>query len=193
MVYCGSVVDIIKDIKDIKDESKLLRIMSILLVLCALLALGMIISTTMRINAYGSTPTVVSGKLDGVEGSYHSIDLHAGGNTYNLEKDARYSKRTYGVINDLALRPLMRALKMEVGKTMQLEYVQVAKKNAIVQLSIDGIEYVHKDKAVADFIGENKTLRTIGIISFSVFVILAILAWKGSVRLKNRTANDGPH
>ena len=191
MAHCGSVVALIKNIR---DESQLLRLLSISSVLCALLALGLIIATTMRINAYGSTPAVVSGKLDGVEWCNHSIDLHAGGNTYNFEEDtAWFSKRTYGVINDLKLYPLMRALEMEVGKTMQLEYVQVAKKNAIVQLSIDGIEYVHKDKAVADFIGENKTLRTIGIISFSVFVILAILAWKGSVRLKNRTANDGPH
>ena len=191
MAHCGSVVDIIKDIK---DESQLLRLLSISSVLCALLALGMIISTTMRINAYGSTPTVVSGKLDGVEGGNHSIDLHAGGNTYNFEEDtAWFSKRTYGVINDLKLYPLMRTLKMKVGKTMQLEYVQVGKEKAIVQLSIDGIEYVRKDKAVADFIGKYKTMRTIWTVSLGVFVILAILAWKGSVRLKNRTANDGPH
>ena len=193
MVYCGSVVDIIKDIKDIKDESKLLRIMSILLVLCALLALGAIILTTMRINAYGSTPTVVSGKLDGIEGGYNSIDLHVCENTYSLEKDDGYSKRTYGVINNLSLRPLMRALEMEVGKTVQLEYAQLAMKKEIVQLSIDGIEYVCKDKAVADFIEENKTARTTATISLGVFVILALLAWKGSIRLKNRTANDGPH
>ena len=190
MAYCGSVVDIVKDIK---DTSQALRLISILLVPLVLLALWMIIFATMCINAYGSTPTVVSGKLDGVEWRNHSIDLHAGGNTYNFEEDTDwFSKRTYGVINDLKLYPLMRALKMEVGKTMQLEYVQVDKEKAIVQLSIDGIEYVRKDKAVADFIGKYKTLQTIGIISFSVFVILAILAWKGSVRLKNRTANDGP-
>ena len=86
----------------------------------------------------------------------------------------------------------MRALEMEVGKTVQLEYAQLAMKKEIVQLSIDGIEYVHKDKAVADFIEENKTARTTATISLGVFVILAILAWKGSVRLKNRTANDEP-
>ena len=190
MAYFGSVAYLIKDIK---DESQLLRLLSISSVLCALLALGMIIATTMRINAYGSTPTVVSGKLDGVEWCNHSIDLHAGGNTYNFEEDtAWFSKRTYGVINDLKLYPLMRTLKMKVGKTMQLEYVQVGKEKAIVQLSIDGIEYVRKDKAVADFIGKYKTMRTIWTVSLGVFVILAIIAWKGSVRLKNRTANDGP-
>ena len=190
MAYFGSVAYLIKDIK---DESQLLRLLSISSVLCALLALGMIIATTMRINAYGNTPTVVSEKLDGVEWCNHSIDLHAGGNTYNFEEDtAWFSKRTYGVINDLKLYPLMRTLKMKVGKTMQLEYVQVGKEKAIVQLSIDGIEYVRKDKAVADFIEENKTARTTATISLGVFVILALLAWKGSIRLKNRTANDGP-
>ena len=191
MVYCGSVAYLIKDIK---DESQLLRLFSISSVLCTLLALWMIIFATMCINAYGSTPAVVSEKLDSVEWCNHSIDLHAGGNTYNFEEDiAWFSKRTYGVINDLKLYPLMRTLKMKVGKTIQLEYVQVGKEKAIVQLSIDGIEYVRKDKAVADFIGKYKTMRTTWSVSLGVFVILAILAWKGSVRLKNRTANDGPH
>ena len=57
MAYFGSVAYLIKDIK---DESQLLRLLSISSVLCALLALGMIIATTKRINAYGNTPTVVT-------------------------------------------------------------------------------------------------------------------------------------
>lgn len=159
-----------------RQKSRVRPTIRILLLIIALMDLAMILSVTARINAYGSAPVVVSEKLEGVEPSYgYSIDLHAGGNTYNLEKDSRFSRRSFGVVDDLKLFPLMCALQAEVGKTIHLEYVQVSGKKAIVQLSADGTEYVNKAVAVADFIGEYRTMRAIGIGFLGALALLLIL------------------
>lgn len=165
-----------------RQDSKARVTICILLLIIALMDFAMIISVTTRINAYGGMPTVISDKLEGVEPGYgYAIDLHVGGNTYYIEKDDRFSKRSFGVVDDLKLFPLRCALETELGKTAHLEYVQVAGKNSIVQLSIDGVEYVDKDVAIADFIGSNRAMRTTGIVFLGSLAILSILVWKGII------------
>ena len=52
----------------------------------------------------------------------------------------------------------------------------------VVMLSMNGIEYVNKDAAVNDFIGLERTTRTIGIVILCLLIILFVLVWKGIIR-----------
>ena len=141
-----------------------------------------IIGLTNQIAAYSKEPTFSDGVLEWVGSGYNgSIRLRVNGNIYKIEKQSEYSKRTFGVVDDLKLHPLMLLLDTKVGKKVQLEYVTPGKIPVIVQLVIDGKEYINKDIAVNDFIGLNQTTRIIYAVALCILVIIIVLALKGVI------------
>ena len=152
------------------------------LALLIVLALAAVIGTSCHIRSYAKEPTAITGILEDVKSSPNcSIELCVGGNGYRLYKDNRYSKRSFGVLNNVALGVLENALYDQIGKEVYLEYVQLEANPIIVQLSRDGKNFVTKEVAVQDFIGYETTARRIWGSVFGIAAILLLLIWKGII------------
>lgn len=149
----------------------------------AFLAVMAIIGTTCNIHSFDKESIALTGKLEKINPYYHgSIVLSVKGGSYKLSKDNQFSKRSFGVVNNLPLNDLKNALYGEIGKNVYLEWIQVGSKKIIVQLSVDGTDYVDKDVAVHDFIKSERTVRTIWIVVLVIAIVLLWLAQKNIIR-----------
>ena len=133
-----------------------------------LLASVAIITLSVHINELLEMPIFVSGRLQKVEYSYQqSLELHIDGEIYVLRKKSKYSKRSFGLRDNMTLREIRTLLEHNINRgDIELEYVQESGKNLIVRLSIADIDYIDKDIAVRDFVGLE---RTILLFYFSLF------------------------
>lgn len=153
------------------------------LAILMLIALMAIIGTTHNIQAFAEIPTSVSGRLEKINFWYHeALQIHIDGNPYVIRKESQYSKRSFGFAVNLKLFDLWDILDPEIGSEIQLEYVQVGSERIVVMLTGNGVEYINRDAAVKDFIGLERTIRTIWAVSLCLFIILFILVWKGIIR-----------
>lgn len=149
----------------------------------ALFATAMIIATTIHIHAFSKTPTIISGRLQEVNYSYQSsLELHVDGDIYVLRKESKYSSRTFGLRENMTLRAIRDVLDKSIGREIHLKYLNESGKNRIVQLSIDGVDYIDENLAVTDFIGLENTTRWIGIAILFISILLFVLIWKGIIR-----------
>lgn len=149
------------------------------LTLLIVLSLVAIIGTSFHIRSYLKETTAIIGVLEDVTSSPNcSLELHIDGNSYRLYKDNRYSRRSFGVLDNMTLGTLENTLYSQIGKNVYLECVQVESNPSIVQLSIENEIFVSKDVAIHDFIGYESTIRTIWQIVMVVAVILLLLIWK---------------
>lgn len=166
-----------------KQDPQTLLCVVISLVILMLIMLALIIDTTHKMRAYAEIPTKVSGRLEEINSGYHqALQLRIDGNTYVVRKESKYSKRSFGFVGNRKLFELWDILDPEIGNEIQIEYVHVGSERIVVMLSMNGIEYVNKDAAVNDFIGLERTTRTIGIVILCLLIILFVLVWKGIIR-----------
>ena len=166
-----------------KQPRQMFLCVSIGLVILMLIAMMAIIVTTHNIQAFAEIPTSVSGRLEKINFWYHeALQIHIDGNTYVIRKESQYSKRSFGFAVNLKLFDLWDILDPEIGNEIQLEYVQVGSERIVVMLSGNGVKYIDRDAAVNDFIGFERTIRTIWTVSLCLFIILFVLVWKGIIR-----------
>lgn len=166
-----------------KQDPQTLLCVVVGLVILILITLAGIIYTTRNMRAYAEMPAKVSGRLEEINSWYHqALQLRIDGNTYVVRKESSYSKRSFGFVGNRKLFELWDILDPEIGNEIQIEYVQVGSERIVVMLSMNGIEYINKNTAVNDFIGLERTTRTIGIVILCLLIILFVLAWKGIIR-----------
>lgn len=149
------------------------------LILFAMLALAAVIGTSYHIHSYSKKAMVITGKLEEVTSSLNcSIGLYVDGSEYRLYKDNRYSKRSFGVLNNMPLGQLEDVLDSQVGKDVYIECLPSGRNQKIVQLSIEGTDFVNKDVAIHDFAGYESTTRMIWEIAFVIDLVLLFLVLK---------------
>lgn len=144
-----------------------------------LLTLIMLIDTTNTMHAYAQPPTKVSGILEDTSAGYLSaIGLHVDGKLYLVQKESKYSNRSFGIINDMKLFPFLDLLSMNIGREVRLKYVQVKNERIVVELYINGLEHINMETAVNDFIGYEKTARAIGFGALAFLIALSGVVWR---------------
>ena len=142
----------------------------------------LIVMTSYYIHLYSEEPIVVIGELKDVNWDHRGLEVFVDNNSYIISK-SHYTKRSYGVIDNIPLGDLLTLLDEKGGREVCLEYTKTGSNhNQIVRLTIDGVNYVEKDTAISDFIGENKTMRGIGIVMLALTVVCYVLTKKGIIR-----------
>ena len=153
------------------------------LIALGILSLFMIIMGSYYIYGYSQEPTSVTGQLRGVTWTSRGIYVYVDGDRYKVFKNP-YSNDSFGIIDNLKLGELKTALEGKTGKLVYLEYLKTGFKNAdkeIVQLTVDGVDYVEKSVAISDYIGYEKIGRRIFIVIFVIVIACCILIKKGII------------
>lgn len=155
------------------------------LILLALCMLVTILVTSYYIYLYSQEPVVVTGKLEDVQWARNnSIAIYVDGNRYVVHKDP-YSSRSFGVLGNTKLGTLMTTWEKKIGSECKLEYVKTGSRyNKVVDLTIDGFDFIHKDIAINDNIDDQKTMRYIGIVVLFLAVVCVSLVYKGFIIIK---------
>lgn len=145
----------------------------------SLVLLVLIAISVYHIHAYSQKPAVATGTLEKVMPSINgSIELSVSDTIYKIYKDNRYSKRSFGVIDNLPKNNLMKVLDAKNGQDVYLEWVQVGSVKQIIQLSIDRVEFVDKDSSISDFIGNERSNINICLVLLAITAIVFLLVWK---------------
>lgn len=145
----------------------------------SLVLLALIAISVYHIHAYSKEPAVATGTLEEVMPSINgSIELSVNDTVYKIYKDNRYSKRSFGVIDNLPKNELMKVLDTKTGQDVYLEWVQVGSVKKIIQLSIGQVEFVDKDGSIDDFIGNEKNNINICLGLLAITAIFFLLVWK---------------
>ena len=141
----------IKNAADAAKESNPRRVLYAGLVLMVLCMIVMILVSSIYIHLYSQEPVVVTGKLEDVQWARNnSIAIYMDGNRYVVHKDP-YSSRSFGVLGNTKLGTLMTTWEKKIGSECKLEYVKTGSRyNKVVDLRIDGFDFIHKDIAIKD-------------------------------------------
>lgn len=159
-------------------DTRKARLMIASILMCVLLGLFIIILTNQNICMFGGETRIATGILQYTEyytkhRSGYGIYVYVDGREYKIFRYIRsgnYGIEGSGVTEDI--KQLQQELEKRIGSMTQIEYVQSSKKNrTVLQLTIDGKNYIDEDEARRDYIAHEKSGRNIWIIGLTVIVI----------------------
>ena len=159
-----------------------INLLCAIMIIFALCMLGLIIFTSYNIHLYSQKTYIATGKLVRIEAwNRDELAIYVDENRYLLYQSP-YSSRSFGVLGNTKRAILRSTLEGKIGTECDLEYVKMdSNSNRIVQLTIDGVEFVNKEVALNDFIRSEKTVRCIVFVLFVLALICCIFARKGII------------
>lgn len=152
------------------------------MIILALCMLTMIIFVSREIHSYSQETYTAAGRLEKIEScSKAALALYIGGNRYLVSTP--YPGRSFGVPGSIKRGKLRSTWENKIGAECTLEYLELnSGGKQIVQLTIDGFVFVHKEAALDDLIGSNKTVLSIAITILALALVCCILVRKGIIK-----------